>query len=90
LGELHLPSYDLFSATEIPGRLALEKMLGGLSSRRYGHGLEPAGAAVEDVASATSKSAVSRRYCGRPGSAHISRVGDAAAGVGSSGTGGGD
>ena len=38
-GELHLPSYDLFSSTEILGRLALEKMLAGLSSRRYGHGL---------------------------------------------------
>jgi hypothetical protein len=33
-GELHLPSYDLFSSTEILGRLALEKMLAGLSSRR--------------------------------------------------------
>jgi transposase-like protein len=69
LGELHLPSYDLFSSTEIPGRLALEKMLGGLSSRRYGHGLEPAGAAVEDVASATSKSAVSRRFVTATGTA---------------------
>ena len=35
-GELHLPSYDLFSSTEILGRMALEKMLAGLSSRRYG------------------------------------------------------
>ena len=61
-GELHLPSYDLFSSTEILGRLALEKMLAGLSSRRYACGLEPAGQAVEDAASATSKSAVSRRF----------------------------
>ena len=61
-GELHLPSYDLFSSTEILGRLALEKMLAGLSSRRYGHGLEPAGPAVEQAAAATSKSAVSRRF----------------------------
>jgi putative transposase len=61
-GELHLPSYDLFSSTEILGRLALEKMLAGLSSRRYGYGLEPAGQAVEEAASATSKSAVSRRF----------------------------
>ena len=35
-GELHLPSYDLFSSTEILGQMALEKMLAGLSSRRYG------------------------------------------------------
>jgi putative transposase len=61
-GELHLPSYDLFSSTEILGRLALEKMLAGLSSRRYSHGLEPAGQAVGQAATATSKSAVSRRF----------------------------
>src|SRR5947207_2447935 len=61
-GELHLPSYDLFSSTEILGQLALEKMLAGLSSRRYGRGLEPAGRAVEQAAAATSKSAVSRRF----------------------------
>jgi hypothetical protein len=41
-----LTSYELFSSTEILGRLALEKMLAGLSSRRFGHGLEPAGQAV--------------------------------------------
>jgi putative transposase len=58
-GELRLPSYDLFSSTEILGQMALEKMLAGLSSRRYTAGLEPAGQAVEE---ATSKSAVSRRF----------------------------
>jgi putative transposase len=61
-GELHLPSYDLFSSTEILGRLALEKMIAGLSSRRYAVGLEPVGEAAADAASATSKSAVSRRF----------------------------
>jgi putative transposase len=61
-GELHLPSYDLFSSTEVLGRLAMEKMLAGLSSRRYGAGLEPAGQAVEEAAASTSKSAVSRRF----------------------------
>src|SRR5690242_5684869 len=61
-GELHLPSYDLFSGTEVLGQLALEKMLAGLSSRRYERGLEPAGAAVQNAACATSKSAVSRRF----------------------------
>ena len=40
----------------------MEKMLAGLSSRRYGHGLEPAGQAVENTAASTSKSAVSRRF----------------------------
>jgi putative transposase len=61
-GELHLPSYDLFSSTEVLGQMALERMLAGLSSRRYSRGLEPAGQAVEEVAAATSKSAVSRRF----------------------------
>ena len=61
-GELHLPSYDLFSSTEVLGQLALEKMLAGLSSRRYVRGLEPAGQAVGDAAGSVSKSAVSRRF----------------------------
>jgi transposase-like protein len=61
-GELRLPSYDLFSSTEILRQLALEKMLAGLSSRRYTAGLEPAGQAVQETAAATSKSAVSRRF----------------------------
>ena len=61
-GELHLPSYDLFSSTEILSYLAMEKMLAGLSSRRYLAGLEPAGRAEEEAAAATSKSAVSRRF----------------------------
>jgi len=33
-GELHLPSYDLFSSTGILGRMALEKMLAGSRSSR--------------------------------------------------------
>jgi len=61
-GEVHLPSYDLFSSTEILSQLAMEKMLAGLSSRRYGAGLEPAGHAVEAQAASVSKSAVSRRF----------------------------
>jgi transposase-like protein len=61
-GELRVPSYDLFSSTDILGRLAMEKMLAGLSSRRYRHGLEPAGQAVGAGAASASKSAVSRRF----------------------------
>jgi transposase-like protein len=61
-GELHLPAYDLFSSTEVLGQLAMEKMLAGLSSRRYRHGLEPVGQGVEAQAVSTSKSAVSRRF----------------------------
>ena len=61
-GELRLPSYDLFSSAEMLSQLAMEKMLAGLSSRRYGHGLEPAGQPVQQRAAVTSKSAVSRRF----------------------------
>ena len=68
-GELHLPSYDLFSSTEVLGQLALEKMLAGLSSRRYVRGLEPAGQAVGDAAASVSKSAVSRRFVAATGTA---------------------
>jgi hypothetical protein len=57
-----VPAYDLFSRSEILGRMAMSKMLGGLSSRRYAVGLEPVGVKVERAASATSKSAVSRRF----------------------------
>jgi putative transposase len=61
-GEVPVPAYDLFSRSEILGRMAMGKMLGGLSSRRYAVGLEPVGEKVERAASATSKSAVSRRF----------------------------
>jgi putative transposase len=61
-GELAVPAYELFSGTEILGRMAMERMLGGLSTRRYPVGLEPVGATVQARATATSKSAVSRRF----------------------------
>jgi len=60
-GEVPVAAYQLFSSTELLGRLALERMLGGLSTRRYPVGLEPVGTQVEQAASGTSKSAVSRR-----------------------------
>src|SRR6266566_1133066 len=61
-GELPVAAYELFSGTEILGRLALERMLGGLSTRRYPVGLEPVGAKVAQTATGTSQSAVSRRF----------------------------
>ena len=39
----------------------MEKMLAGLSTRRYPVGLEPVGGQVDESSSATSKSAVSRK-----------------------------
>jgi putative transposase len=61
-GELPVAAYELFSSTEILGAMALQRMLAGLSTRRYGVGLEPVGSQVEQDARATSKSAVSRRF----------------------------
>jgi putative transposase len=61
-GELPVPAYELFSGTEVLGRMALDRMLAGLSTRHYGVGLEPVGARTEQAATATSKSAVSRRF----------------------------
>jgi transposase-like protein len=61
-GELPVPAYELFSQTEVLGRMAMERMLAGLSTRRYPVGLEPVGTRVEASARATSKSAVSRRF----------------------------
>jgi putative transposase len=61
-GELPVAAYELFSSTEILGRLALERMLHGLSTRRYPVGLEPVGTQVAQAAGGTSKSAVSRRF----------------------------
>jgi len=61
-GELAVPSYELFTGTEVLGRMAMAKMLGGISTRGYRVGLEPVGEQVERTATATSKSAISRRF----------------------------
>ena len=61
-GEVVVSSYELFAGTEVLGRMAMERMLAGLSTRRYRHGLEPVGETVAAEAAATSRSAVSRRF----------------------------
>jgi putative transposase len=60
--ELPVPSYALFTGTELLGQMAMERMLAGLSTRHYPVGLEPVGTGVEATATATSKSAVSRKF----------------------------
>lgn len=61
-GELPVAAYELFSQTEVLGRMAMERMLARLSTRRYAVGLEPVGERIEQSATSTSKSAVSRRF----------------------------
>jgi putative transposase len=60
--ELPLPTWQAFAATELLDQLALERMLAKLSTRRYQAGLEPVGSRVEQDATGTSKSAISRRF----------------------------
>ena len=60
--ELAVPSYRVFSSTELLDEMALERMMAKLSTRRYRAGLEPVGTELEASARSTSKSAVSRRF----------------------------
>jgi putative transposase len=61
-GEVPVPAYEVFNGTELLGRMALERMLGGLSTRHYSTGLEPVGETVEQSSRSTGRSAVSRRF----------------------------
>ena len=60
--ELALPTWAAFASTELLDQLTLERMLAKLSTRRYRVGLEPVGSRVEQAATGTSRSAVSRRF----------------------------
>jgi putative transposase len=60
--EVALPTYELVGSTELLGRMAMERMLAKVSTRRYGAALEPVGSRVEDQSKGTSRSAVSRRF----------------------------
>ena len=60
--EVHLASYDTLTAVDLRTEHPVAAMLAGLSTRRYGAGLEPVGTEAQASASATSQSAVSRRF----------------------------
>ena len=61
-GELPVPAYELFNSSELLGRMAMERMLAGVSTRCYPVALEPVGEQVEADGKSTSKSAVSRKF----------------------------
>ena len=62
-GEVQLPTWEEFSGDELLSELALERMLAGLSTRRYPAGLEPVG---DDLGvTGTKRSSVSRRFVAR-------------------------
>jgi putative transposase len=60
--EVPLAAYHLFAGEDQLTRVVMERMLAGLATRRHVAAAEPVGAAVEEVASATSRSAISRRF----------------------------
>src|SRR5512132_122698 len=60
--ELILASYEIFTSADLLADGVAARMLGGLSTRGYPVGLEPVGAQVEQAATGTSRSAVSRRF----------------------------
>jgi hypothetical protein len=57
-----LPTYRLFAAEDQLTAVVMERMLAGLATRRHTAAAEPVGHDVEETASATSRSAVSRRF----------------------------
>jgi putative transposase len=60
--ELPLESYATFTSADLLADGVVARMLGGLSTRGYPVGLEPVGSRVEQTATGTSRSAVSRRF----------------------------
>jgi putative transposase len=63
--EVALATYAHFADRDPLTRLVLERMLAGVSTRRYRRVLEPVGAAVDQTAASTSKSSVSRAFVER-------------------------
>jgi putative transposase len=60
--EVQLQAWQAFCDDDPLAELVMERMLAGLATRRHAQAAEPVGAAVEQAARATSKSAVSRRF----------------------------
>jgi transposase-like protein len=63
--EVPLSTYEHFADRDPLARVVLERMLAGVSTRRYRRTQEPVGEQVEQTARSTSKSAVSRTFVER-------------------------
>jgi len=63
--EVGLATYEHFADRDPLARVVLERMLAGVSTRRYRRTQEPVGEQVEQQARSTSKSAVSRTFVER-------------------------
>jgi len=64
-GEVPLATYAHFADRDPLTQVVLERMLAGVSTRRYGRTQEPVGEQVEQAARSSSKSAVSREFVAR-------------------------
>ena len=60
--EVPLSTYRLFAGEDQLTTVVMERMLAGLATRRHTAAAEPVGQSVQEQASATSRSAVSRRF----------------------------
>jgi putative transposase len=63
--EVRLATYEYFADRDPLSRSVLERMLAGVSTRRYRRTQEPVGAEMEQAARSTSKSSVSRTFVER-------------------------
>src|SRR3954452_4498183 len=63
--EVELASYAHFAARDRLSDVMLERMLAGVSTRRYARLGEPVGSEIDEVCRSTSKSAVSREFVSR-------------------------
>jgi putative transposase len=61
-GEIALDSWAVFSSEDLLTQVVVERMLAGVPTRRHVDVAEPLGAGVEARSTATSRSAVSRRF----------------------------
>jgi putative transposase len=64
-GEVEFATYGHFADRDPLTDVVLERMLAGVSTRRYGRAGEPVGTEVDEQARSTSKSAVSREFVSR-------------------------
>jgi transposase-like protein len=60
--EVPLAAYRLFAADDLLSRVVMERMLAGVATRRQVRAAEPVGAGVQEAATSTSRSAISRRF----------------------------
>jgi transposase-like protein len=64
-GEVPLETYEHFASRDVLSTVVLERMLAGVSTRRFVRTQEPVGERVQAGARSTSKSAVSRSFVAR-------------------------